>query len=147
MRVEACFILVCLGAALPVAGCGGGAPRMLESISVTPTAVTAQNAQATFTATGHFNSDPMTVSNLAVSWVVMGSASDPPGPGYVLSASPLAAQCRTKGAYTVVAYAPVNPNAPNSRSMPSAVFSALVLQRSTTSDDGFVAGTAEMNCP
>lgn len=147
MRAEITLILVGFSTALTTAGCARGTPRVLESISVAPKTVTAQNAQATFTATGHYNTDPTTVPSLPVSWVVMGPAGDPPGPGYALSATPLTAQCRARATYTVVAYAPTNPDAPSSGSMPSSVFSALVLEQSTTSDDGFVAGTATMNCP
>lgn len=147
MRSQASPVLVSLAAALASNGCGGGPPRALESISVTPTQATAQNGGVIFTATGHFNTSPMTVPNLPASWLVTGPASDPPGPGYVLIAQPFTAKCRATAEYIVVAHAPSNPDAPSNGAMSTAVFDALVLEHSTPTDGGFVAGTAQLTCP
>jgi hypothetical protein len=146
MRVAESLVALSVGVGLACAGCGGGPPRVLESISVTPAQATAQNGQASYTATGHFNTSPMTVPNLPASWLVVGPALDPPGPGYILIPTPFTAGCSANSPYTVVAYAPANPNAPSSGPMPSAAFDALVLAHTTATDDGFVAGTAKLNC-
>jgi len=132
---------------LAATGCGGS-NRVLESITVS----SATSANGTiFTATGHYNSAPMTVSGIPVAWFQTGVAVDPPGPNwdFTLAAKATTGQCYpsdTANTYWVVAYAPENPNAPAAESMPFTVFETLVLQHSMPADDGFVAGSAKLAC-
>jgi hypothetical protein len=128
-------------------GCGGS-NRVLESITVN--AVTSANG-TTFTTTGHYSADPMTVNNIPVAWFQTGAVVDPPGPNwdFTTNASPLTGQCYgsdTANTYWVVAYASGNPDAPSSESMPFTVFETLVERHSTPTEDGFVAGSAQFTC-
>jgi hypothetical protein len=130
-------------------GCSGGMNRQLESISVSP--ATGSGAPVSYKATGTFTSSPTTVTPLAVSWFMMGPAIDPPGPEYMLTKGDFTAwRCRqanpVASTYTIIAVAPADPNAPNSGSMPSQVFSDLVIQHTKSSEGGFVAGTAKLGC-
>jgi hypothetical protein len=133
---------------LAATGCGGS-NRVLESITVN--GVTSANG-TTFTATGHYSSAPETVTGIPVAWFQTGVAVDPPGPNwdFTLAPKPTTGQCYTSDAaytYWVIAYAPTNPEAPAAESMPFTVFETLVEQHSTPSQDGFVAGSAQLNCP
>jgi hypothetical protein len=134
---------------LATTGCGGGPPRVLESISVT--SETSQSG-TTFTASGHYNTAPESVSGIPVAWFQTGVAVDPPGPNwdFTLNNKPMTGQCFDTGqavTYTVVAYAPENPNASAAASMPFSVFMNLVERHSMPTEDGFVAGTAQFSCP
>lgn len=140
-----------LGLTLPLAffaltSCGSGSPRALESITVD--AVSSLSG-STYTATGHYSAAPVTVSNIQVAWFQTGLAVDPPGPNwnYSMSTAPFKGACPGgPGQFYVVAYAPQNPNAPASGSMPFSVFESLVEQRTTTQENGFVAGSAALSC-
>jgi len=130
----------------------GTVARRLESIKITPGSATSSNA--TFHATGKFNTAPEKVTPLPVSWYQMGPAIDPPGPGYSLVDKPFhAVRCNPTVAnpvefkYTVIAVAPANPKAPKSGPMPFKVFEDLVIQHTKTSEGGFVAATAKLSCP
>jgi hypothetical protein len=133
---------------LAATGCGGS-NRVLESITVS----SASSVNGTvFTATGHYSSAPETVTGIPVAWFQTGVAVDPPGPNwdFTLGAGPTTGQCYnsdTANIYWVVAYAPANPDAPSSESMPFTVFETLVEQHSNTTEDGFVAGSAQFSCP
>jgi hypothetical protein len=123
--------------------------RQLESISITP--ASASGAPVTYAATGTYNASPMTVKPLPVSWYIMGPAIDPPGPGYSLSKPDLIEmRCEeanpVAGTYTIIAVAPADPSAPISGSMPTKVFEDLVITHTSTSEDGFIAGTAKLRC-
>jgi hypothetical protein len=136
--------LTCL---IGLVGCGGSTVnRQLVSISVSPT--TATGANPTFTATGTFNTPPYTVTPLSVSWLMMGPGIDPPPPNYLLaSGSYMVSFCPSKtSTYTVIAYAPANPSAPTSGSVPSQAFHDLVIAHTTAEEGGFVAGTAQFTC-
>lgn len=138
-----------LVAAALVSGCSAGSNRQLQSITITPN--TASGAPVTYTATGTFNAAPDSVSPLPVSWFIMGPAVDPPGPGYSLvPKSYVAWRCSQANpatlTYTVIAVAPADPSAPDSGSMPTQVFEDLVIQHTKTSEGGFIAGTAKLDC-
>jgi hypothetical protein len=47
----------------------------------------------------------------------------------------------------VIALAPMDAGAPTEGTIPLGDFSALVLNRTSTQVDGFVAATAQMTCP
>jgi len=130
-----------------LAGCGGSTiNRQLVSISVSPATATGPNP--TFTATGTFNTPPYTATPLPVSWLIMGPGVDPPPPDYALgSGSYVASFCPSKtSTYTVIAFAPTSPSAPNSGMMPSQAFHDLVIAHTMAEEDGFVAGTAQFSC-
>jgi hypothetical protein len=149
-----CGVLFCvvLGI-LSLSGCAGtGNGRQLMSITITPQSATAQNGQAQFVATGHFNTAPMTVSPMPVAWHQSFPAFDPPGTGpltFTLTPQPFAGQCFQGGqqTITIIAFAPVNGNASGDISVPLSVFTDLALIRNTTQDGGFVAATAQLSCP
>ncbi|HKR94340.1 MAG TPA: hypothetical protein VJW55_03210 [Candidatus Angelobacter sp.] len=68
------ILLVC--AIFGLVSCGG-TTRQLQSISISPQSSTAQNGQSQqFTATGQFNTTPMTVTPLPVSWNLRGPGID-----------------------------------------------------------------------
>jgi hypothetical protein len=60
--------------------------RMLQSISISPSSVTAQNGHAQFVATGTFTASPVKVTPLLVTWS---------GPALPLSSNPVA--CTVNG--------------------------------------------------
>lgn len=134
-----------LSALFTLTSCGGGPPRVLESITVN--AVTSLSGTS-FTATGHFSTAPTTVNNIQVAWFQTGIAVDPvPNWDYTLTRGSFKGTCYGGPAqFYVVAYAPVDPNAPASGSMPFKVFETLVEQRSVAQDDGFVAGSTTLPC-
>jgi hypothetical protein len=136
-----------LGALVVATGCGGS-NRVLESITVN--AVTSANG-TTFTATGHYSADPMTVNNIPVAWFQTGAVVDPPGPNwfFTTNASPMSGQCYGSDAavsYWMVAYASDIPGAPSAESMPFTAFESLVEHHSTSTEDGFVAGSTQFTC-
>ena len=129
-------------------GCGGtSTPRQLQSITISPATATAQNGQAQFTATGQFNTAPMTVTPLSVTWVERGPGIDIAGPGYSLTDGPLKAQCILPGSLTIVAFAPADPSAPASGPMSFQLYDDLVVNHTTSQEGGFIAATAQMTCP
>jgi hypothetical protein len=111
--------------------------RMLQSISISPSSVTAQNGHAQFVATGTFTASPRTVTPLLVNWI---------GPALPLSASPVActpngcpgidsfgmATCGQtfSGTVTITASAPRDPKQPLG-----------------TQNVPMVSATATLNCP
>jgi hypothetical protein len=134
------------------AGCSGtNTPHVLQSISITP--ASASGPGSSFTAIGSFSGAPTTVSPLPVSWLLMGPAIDPPPPGYTLvDGSYVASHCvqttnQSPLNYTVIALAPVDPNAPMSGTIPSQVFEDLVIARTTTTEGGYISATAQFICP
>ena len=138
-----------LGLPLAVSACGGNVTRQLQSITI----ARASGTQVNFTAAGMFTAAPVTESPLAVSWYLMGPAIDPPPANYVLVGTPYhPARCvQAPGSpsvtYTVIALAPVDPNAPLSGSMPYKVFDDLVIAHSKTAEGGFIAATTTVTCP
>lgn len=129
--------------------CGSQPPRVLESITVD--AVSSASG-STFTATGHYNTAPMTVNGIQVAWFQTGPVVDPPGPNWDFTMTTagyrsLCAGLPVSAQFYVVAYAPENPNAAAQGSMPFSVFETLVEQHSVMQDDGFVAGSAKLECP
>jgi len=125
--------------------CGAGPPRVLESITVNGVS---SASGASFTATGHFNTAPLTVNNLQVAWFQTGPIIDPvPNWDYTMTRTGFKGVCYGgPGKFYVVAYAPMNPDAAASGSMPFRVFQTLVEQRSVAQDDGFVAGSTTLSC-
>ena len=140
-----------LGALLVATGCGGGSNRVLESITVN---AESSLSGTTYTATGHYSADPMTVENIPVAWFVTGPGLDPPGGNtwdFTLSTEPFTgkavAPCSKNGTtFTVVAYASTNPGAPTSETMPTQTFITLVFDHTTPAEGGFVAGTGQFVC-
>jgi hypothetical protein len=135
-----------LSAALLFCGCGND--RQLQSITVSPSSMTAaHNAQVTFTASGQFNRAPMSVTPLRTSWKFFGPGVDQVSfDDYTLTDQPFVATCFLPGTFTVVAYAPTDPGAPASGSVPQQVFTDLVSQHIMTAEHGFVATTATLTC-
>ncbi len=132
---------------LVLARCGGTS-RQLQSITISPLQATiSQNNRAQFTAAGQFNTSPTNVTPLAVSWMITGPGWDPIPPSYNLTSQPFNPPCNGAGStYVIIAYAPVDPNAPSSGSMADQVFQDLVMKHTTSSEGGFVASTAQLNC-
>lgn len=134
-----------------IPGCSGGGSHVLQSIDITPN--TATGATASYTATGNYNSSPLTVTPQSVSWYIMGPGIDPPPAGYTLAVAPYTgqrcSQFQTKNAenYRVIALAPVDPSAPGTGNVPSQVFQDLVIDRIATSEGGWVSATATLTCP
>jgi hypothetical protein len=132
-----------------LSGCGSN--RQLQSLSVSPASTTAQGGQAQFTATGQFSSMPTSVSPAQVSWWQSPPAIDPPSGmfGLTLTNQPFMAQCSgfpSGTVITVTALAPMDANN-SDPSIPLKPFVDLVLQHTATQENGFVAATAQMNCP
>lgn len=98
------LVFLCLAGSITLA-CGGANPqREIESLSVTPAA--GEGPQAQFTATGTFNTPPVTVSPLQATWVVTdigGLATNE-----VSITTNGLAQCSSgaSGVYTVAAWTP-----------------------------------------
>jgi hypothetical protein len=133
---------------LGVCGCGGNS-RQMQSIAIAPATISVPSgSQTPFTASAQFNAAPMNVNPAAVSWMIVGPGFDPAGPGYSLTAQPFNGICIGPSGthYVVVAFAPVDPNAPPSSSMPAKVFNDLVMSHTMSTEDGFVATTAQMTC-
>lgn len=131
-----------------LSGCGGS-NRQLQSLTVSPASTTAQGGQAQFTATGQFSSMPTSVSPASVSWWQSPPIIDPPSNmfGLGLTSQPFMAQCSGfTGTITITAIAPMDPGN-LSPSISSTSFAHLVLQHTATQESGFVAATAQMNCP
>jgi hypothetical protein len=61
------LIFLCLAASMTLA-CGANPQREIESLNVTP--ASGEGPQVQFTATGTFNTPPVTVSPLQATWVV-----------------------------------------------------------------------------
>jgi hypothetical protein len=134
-----------------IAGCGGSANRVLESINISPSA--AAGATASFAAAGNYNTPPSILTPQSVSWYIMGPGIDPPPSSYSLSVAPYRGQrcsqfqTKTPEIYTVIAVAPVDPTAPISGAVPSQVFEDLVIARKATTEGGFASATATLSCP
>jgi len=134
-----------LSALFILTSCGSGPPRVLQSITVD--AATSLSG-TTFTATGHYNTAPMTVTDIQVAWFQTGPVIDPVKTwDFTMTTAGFKGMCGGGPAQLyVVAYAPENPNAPASGSMPFSVFEELVEQHSVTQEDGYVAGTSALQC-
>lgn len=96
-------------------GSGSGSSRQLQSISMIQTA---NGRQIEFAATGNFSSSPTTVTSIPVEWSVQLMA--PPPSQYTLTAQPFLFECPASGPFSIVAYAPSDPNAQLSGSWSSA---------------------------
>jgi hypothetical protein len=145
MRAGFVFSALALSAIFALTSCGGS-NRVLESITVD--SVTNVNG-TTYTATGHYSASPITVNNIQVGWFQTGPVIDPPGPNwdFTMSTAPFKGLCAGGPAqFYVVAYAPTNPSAPASQSMPFSVFVKLVETHSVTEDDGFVSAAVPLPC-
>jgi hypothetical protein len=125
-------------------GCGGASGRQLQSITANATGMT----QIQITATGAFSASPTNVSPLPVAWYVPVAIDPPGGPvAYTLSSQPYSIPCQNAGA-DVVAIAPMNPNAPKTGTIPEQVWIDLVINRTTTSEGGFIASPPHpIACP
>ena|SRR5215469_6182844 len=124
--------------------CGGGSTPILQSISISPPS---PSGSAQFVATGTF-SNGKKVTPLPVSWFIVEVPAIDPAPAYNLTASPYAQSCASgmNGSFLVTAFAPQNPNAPTSGSMPENVWADMI-KASVESESGFVGGSAHLNCP
>ncbi|HET7871435.1 MAG TPA: hypothetical protein VFL42_02915 [Terriglobales bacterium] len=143
--VSTAIFLVC---AILLTGCGGQ-DRLLQSIVVSGGSTTPvpRNGTATFTASGQFNMAPMKVDPVAVSWAEFEAGLDQiPGSSYSLSSQPLTITCFLPGIVTVVAFAPANPKAPATGTVPTQVYQDLVGSRTMSAEGGFVATTAQITC-
>lgn len=126
-------------------GCGND--RQLQSISITPASATAPlAAHVTFTAAGQFSMSPMTANSVRVSWLVTGPGIDPVSfNNYSLTDQPFTMTCLL-GTFTVTAFAPIDPNASTSGSVPPQVYQDLVLSHTRTAEGNFVASSAQVTC-
>jgi hypothetical protein len=142
--------LIATGFALLAISCaaGCGDSRQLEAITVSPaSATTTVPGQVTFTATGQFNKAPMSVTPARVSWIEFGPGIDQTGSSsYTLTDQPVTAVCFFPGTFTVVAYAPMDPSAPDTGTVPTQVFTDLVGTRTRTQEGSFVAASAQFTC-
>jgi hypothetical protein len=128
--------------------CGGGSSRQLQSLNISP--AIGEGVNTAFTATGTFNAPPMNVSPAAVSWFV-GPFASSSGESYSLSNAAFAPKrCEEAnpvgGPFTVVALSPADPAAPGNGKVPAQVMTDLVINRTATSEDGFVAASAQLKC-
>lgn len=131
-----------------ILGCGSS--NRLQSISISPTSIAAQGSQAQFTATGVFSNSLMTSTPVAVAWYEIPPPFDPPScpVPFTRTSQPFTAKCSGfSGVINVIALAPMDAGAPAEGTIPLGDFSALVLNRTSTQVDGFVAATAQMTCP
>ena len=113
-------------ASLSILGCGSNSSRQLRSITIVRTV---SGEQVQFIATGTFSAAPTTVTPLPVDWTMGPMAPPPPRYTYTLTTQPFVFDCTASRPGTpVVAFAPPNPNAPNSGSV------ATVIQASTPID-------------
>lgn len=141
----ACLLSVtCLSVLLGINACGSGS-RHLQSISIS----SGGNFNMQYTAAGTFNKQPASVTPLPVSWYVVNSAVNPavngPTYGYTLTTEPFTlSPCVLTD--TVVALAPMDPNAPNTGAVPFKVYQDLVVTHTLSTEDGFVAAAASANC-
>jgi hypothetical protein len=112
-------------AALGTLACGGGHGRQLQSITITQT-LSANGQQVSFVATGTFSAPPTTVTPLPVDWTTQLLAPPPPEYTYTLTTQPLVVSCTTigPGVLPVVAFAPLDPNAPMSGTAKTVVTAA-----------------------
>jgi len=138
--LSAATLLVFLG----ITACGS-TNRQLQSITIS----SGGNISMQYAATGTFNKAPTTVSPLPVSWYVVNSAViadvSPPDYGYTLTTQPYSLNpCVLTD--TVVALAPMDPNAPTSGGIPSKVYQDLVVTHAVSVEGGFVAAAAPANC-
>ena len=124
-----------------------GANRRMQSISITP--AIGNGANATFTATGTFNRAPTRVSPVSASWYLLPDV-DPPPASYSLSAGKFVpTRCPNQpvsATFTIIALAPVDPNAPSNGKVPSQEMHDLVYFHTQASEGGFVAATAKLTC-
>ena len=141
------YATLALFAAFAISGCGSG--RRLESISVTPSSAANVKVatQAAFTAAGQFNMSPMTANPVRVSWRATGPGIHPSGVNsYSLTDQPFMFTCFVPGTFTLIAYAPTNPNAATDGTVPAQVYQDLVTSHSMSAEGGFVAATAQATC-
>ena len=104
--------------------CGSGSGRQLQSISISQTL---NGQQIQFVATGHFSQAPTTVSPLPADWGFGLLSPPPPVWNYTLTSQPFVANCSAMGSgpILVTAFAPPNPNAPNSGSTKTVIAATL----------------------
>ena len=107
--------------------CGTGTHRYLESINISSTA---NGQQISFVATGTFTAPPTTVTPLPVDWTLGLMAPPPQEFTYTLTTQPYVFNCANAGAENlpVVAFAPINPDAPNSGTTKTVVTAASPVQ-------------------
>ena len=136
------FVLLLVGSVLAATvGCGGGSSRQLQSI----TANSSGMIQIELTATGTFSASPISEAPLPVAWFVVGGTVNPPS-DYTLTSQPLDVSCQSFA--VVVALAPANPKAPTTGTIPNQVYQDLIVNRTSTSEDGFVASSPQtIACP
>lgn len=118
-------------AALLALGCGTGS-RQLQSITVTQSL---SGGKVSFIATGHYTSEPTTVTPLPVSWGIGLFAPPPKSITYTLTTQPYVFTCPAPGSgplQPVSVFAPANANAPMSGTLPWS---------------GVVTAYAQINCP
>ncbi len=122
----------------------GSSNRQLQSIAITPTgAIEGNMIQLQFVAAGAFNTSPTAVNPLPVSWYVVPQDT---AAVYTLTGQPFSIMCQTGS--SVIALAPMNPNAPSSGTIPTQVFQDLVINHTITAEGGFVASNAQYAaCP
>jgi hypothetical protein len=102
-----------------ILGCGNNSSRQLQSITIDRTV---SGEQVQFIATGTFSAEPTTVTPLPVDWTMGLMAPPPPRYTYTLTTQPFVFDCTASGpGIPVVAFAPPNPNAPNSGSVATVI--------------------------
>ena len=104
---------------LSVLGCGNN-NRQLQSITI---ARSVNGGQIQFVATGTISAAPTTVTPLPVDWTVGPMAPPPPSYSYTLTTQPFVFDCTSSKSspLPVVAFAPPNPKAPSSGSVPTVI--------------------------
>ena len=122
MRVSVSLCLLLLAASLALAcGSGPSGPHLIQSLTLSPTSVDAQNFPAgkvAFVPTGHYDTAPLTVTPIQASWgaeseiVSNGSITYGDANGAVTVDANGTAECATgaSGTYAVVAWAIQDPN-------------------------------------
>jgi hypothetical protein len=114
----------------------GTPTRTLNSITVAP--ATASGSQVQFTATSHWNTDPLTITPQSVTWDVCTNSDGQPTNLVTVSSSGLA-QCTkgTTGTFTIYANHPVVPDTGGT----------CLAINACGGGCGIVTGTAQLTCP
>jgi hypothetical protein len=123
--------------------CGGSSTGTLQSIKINQQMAV---AFPEFNATGIYSSGRQ-VTPLSVGWFDFPLNSFlVANPHYTLTKSAFLPQCTAGVALTVMTIAPIDANASTSGTIPASVFQDFATGK-TNNEGGFLAATAQLNCP
>ena len=123
--------------------CGGSSTGKLQSVKINQQMAV---AFPEFNATGIYSSGRQ-VTPLSVGWFDFPLNSFLVGnPHYTLTKSAFLPQCTAGVALIVMAITPIDANASTSGTIPASVFQDFATGK-TNNENGFLAATAQLNCP